>query len=435
MSNTDTDAAIAQAPNKQGWVAHTPDPTKYHHPDERAGERMRSGIRAVMIPRATRYGGSLGFKAGSGVAHVEPADITTGAGGITLDLSRVNPVSSKQAYEQAISMTHDPEEQILRAYQLLGADQTDVPHHEKVAEPPKPVRDNPLIPNAYVVPESRTGGAQLPMSNPLTPGVDTRVPTPMPAHPQNASVQPSEYHPVAAPLVQQPNGSAGPDPAMVAMMAQMSNTMSELAHTVNDMRRPAMPPPTTELPRISAVDRLEAPSVEEPKEVKEAEEEVTLTTDTEIVKGAKVAMIPKTHAVKLLKDGMDSLKIPNLGVVAEKPKFRVEFDLGQMGRQSAWYHWVCKHGRGLFLIYDSRFEYGSQYSPPDLGPGQSIKLKLPDHDQAYNVYSTDFVHPFGCFNIVNLILVDDDVPLQGSADEVMGDAIEAAVAGIPDIME
>jgi len=445
--------ATTQPPDRHGFVAHTPDPTKYHYPDDRAVSKMRSGIRAVMIPRATRYGGSRGFTSGPGIANVEPADPDTGAGGITLDLAQVDATLSKAAYAKAVAMTDDPEEQILRAYQLMGMGQRNLPTQKLAAEPPEPPRENPLMPNEYVVPKSRPGGAQIVTENPLTPGTKK---LPVRLHPQNVSVQ-REVGNDQPPF--QANGHMAPDLQTVQMMAQMSQTMAELANAVASIQAPRH----VELPSVpqrATADRIRK-ATPEPEEDDEEEEETELVDvwekgepqpvkkaakakpkakpkeleeEKEIVAGGKISMIPKSKAIEIVKEGMASLSIPNLSVVAEKPKFRVEFDLGRLGKQSAWYHWVCQHGNGLFLIYDTRFEYGAQYSPPDLGPEQPITVRLPDHDKEYRVYSTDFVHPFGCFNIVNLIVAKDR-PLAGSADEVLTPRIEEAMDGISDIPE
>jgi hypothetical protein len=48
-----------------------------------------------------------------------------------------------------------------------------------------------------------------------------------------------------------------------------------------------------------------------------------------------------------------------------------------------------------------------QYTPPNLGSQRSIKVDIPDNDASYNVYSLNFVHPFGVFDIVNLVLADE----------------------------
>jgi hypothetical protein len=121
------------------------------------------------------------------------------------------------------------------------------------------------------------------------------------------------------------------------------------------------------------------------------------------------AMFTQSQAVEAIKQGFSGLGIPGLGPEPNKPKFRVQFDLGPAGKQEAWYHWVSEHDGGLFLVYDTRFEYGMRYVPPSLGMRTPIKVRLPDHNKEYVVYSMDFTHPFGVFFITNLIVANDGV--------------------------
>jgi hypothetical protein len=159
-------------------------------------------------------------------------------------------------------------------------------------------------------------------------------------------------------------------------------------------------------------------------EIKEEEEPVEqeiqeVELEQEIEESAEEAMMPKREAVDLLNGAFAELKIPGLEPVPAKPKFRVIFNLGDAGTHTAWYHWVGKHNNGLFLIYDTRFEYGMQYIPPNLGAQRSIKVDIPSNDASYNVYSLDFVHPFGVFDIINLVVADE--PQAGAPSTTMND--------------
>ena len=120
----------------------------------------------------------------------------------------------------------------------------------------------------------------------------------------------------------------------------------------------------------------------------------------------------ESKALQIVKDGFEGLAIPGLSPLPQRPTFRVEFDLGPAGKHQAWYHWVSEHNGGLFLVYDNRFEFGSKYSPPDMG-NEPIKVRLPDHNANYTVYSTDFTHPLGVFEITNLVIAE------GSDDGIM----------------
>jgi len=134
-------------------------------------------------------------------------------------------------------------------------------------------------------------------------------------------------------------------------------------------------------------------------------------------------LVPKDHAVKIVKESLEGLKIPGLSVEPAQPEYRVVFDLGMAGQHEAWYHWVVETKRGLFLIYDKRLKYGMKYRPPYLGEGNPITVTLPDHgDKAYQVFSMDFVNPFGVFEIYILPLANSErEPAAGGPPSVISD--------------
>jgi len=120
-------------------------------------------------------------------------------------------------------------------------------------------------------------------------------------------------------------------------------------------------------------------------------------------------MMPQSKAVAFVEDSFDKLGIPGLGPVAKKPEFRVEFDLGDLGRMQARYHWVGVHAGCIFLVYDTRFEYGMLFEPPVLGSDRPIivRTKADTGPNEFKVVSLDLVHPFGIFYIINLPIVEE----------------------------
>ena len=185
---------------------------------------------------------------------------------------------------------------------------------------------------------------------------------------------------------------------MTSIVAQQGQMLSLMTQMVQELKSPK------EEPQI----KKETPVEPETAEVEDTTEPVG-------------ELMPKREAVDLLNDAFDALKIPGLQPIAAKPKFRVIFNLGDAGTHTAWYHWVGTHSNGLFLIYDTRFEYGMQYVPPTLGVGRSIRVDIPDNDASYNVYSLDFVHPFGVFDIVNLVIAEE--PVSSKPNQTMTDAM------------
>lgn len=129
--------------------------------------------------------------------------------------------------------------------------------------------------------------------------------------------------------------------------------------------------------------------------------------------------------------GMASLQIPDLQDAPSKPRYRVEFKIPGFGTTSAWYHWVGIHGKGLFLIYDTRFEYGSVYTPPDTGPEQYMEVVVHNHG-TYRCLSTDFIHPFGAFMIINLILENEEPEVRQQRQQPNRERHPLALPLLPD---
>jgi len=115
-------------------------------------------------------------------------------------------------------------------------------------------------------------------------------------------------------------------------------------------------------------------------------------------------MMDKDEAFKLLRTGFDSLAIPDLGPSPVKPQHKLTFDLGEGGKLTSWYHWVNEQDDGLFLIYDTRFDYGTVFEPPNLGERRPIRVTHTATSRSWDVYSLGFVHSFGVFNIINLVI-------------------------------
>jgi hypothetical protein len=402
----------AQAPDKHGFVAHTPDPTAYHYPDGDHSRKMRGGIRAVMIPRATRHGASLGFKAGPGIVNIDPSDPETGEGGITLDMSQISVLDAYNAVATAQSIAPaDIDEQILRAYQLMSTTQA-APAAYAQPQSQMEVRENPLMPNAYVVPASTPTGAQIMPSVTDQIRVPGQAPVPAPALVQA---------PVAArpePIPVQPAPAPDPWAMVAALQQQMTELQSRVAQPAPPQQQPTQP--AAPMPVRSSIPDSGPPRQSVPRMLSSEGPPRGEASDQPAKTAGK--LIPEENAVKVIKDGFDALGIPGLSPVPNNPKFRVEFNLGQGGRQEAWYHWVGEHHGCLFLIYDTRFKFGMRYSPPNMGMDNPIEVRLPDHDQEYRAYSMDFVHPFGIFHVTNLVLVASDKDADVLKQEEFGES-------------
>jgi hypothetical protein len=105
-----------------------------------------------------------------------------------------------------------------------------------------------------------------------------------------------------------------------------------------------------------------------------------------------------------IKAAFSTLGIPFLAsAVPAKPAFTVYFEFAQLGTMSARYHQVVDAKECLVLVYDSRFEYGQQYLPPNLGPEQTISVGVAETGSSYNVASLGLSWTLGCLDFVLLI--------------------------------
>jgi|694.fasta_scaffold29027_3 hypothetical protein len=103
----------------------------------------------------------------------------------------------------------------------------------------------------------------------------------------------------------------------------------------------------------------------------------------------------------------DSLSIPFLkSDKAERPKFETYFELGKFGTMAARYHTVAEGKDCLALVYDTRFEDGFQYLPPNLGE-ESISISVPQLNKSWNCNSFGLHYTLGCLDVVILLTTSE----------------------------
>lgn len=102
-----------------------------------------------------------------------------------------------------------------------------------------------------------------------------------------------------------------------------------------------------------------------------------------------------------------SLSIPNLGAEPSKPTNKIIFHSSQ-GQIACYYHWVLEDDNTLFLVYDSRFEFGVVFTPPMNGPAQiePIRVTSPTNGLDMLCHQHGFDFDFGCFKIIGLVKVN-----------------------------
>jgi len=109
--------------------------------------------------------------------------------------------------------------------------------------------------------------------------------------------------------------------------------------------------------------------------------------------------------------GFESLRLPYVtGPLPLRPRRRVFFEFTGRGKQAAWYHEVIVSRNCITLVYDTRYEEGQQYEPPDVSDEedqqtQHIALHVPHLKKTFTVGSVGLSYPHGCFDHVVLPLV------------------------------
>ena len=401
---------VTLRPGSQGPLAHDPDaPQPEGAWDVRVWSKDKHAYHndgmATVIPHAEdgKGGGSLGFAAGSGVVQVG-ANPVTGEGGTPIDMSRVSAAKSAQAYAEASAQGGSRAEKIEHAFRMMGVAVDQLP--------PEPVTPayNPLVSSDdYVTPTASLDGGQLNQGTPMPTHPPPRVghsPASSPVAPPVPVANQQAITPAAAPI------TLGPPPS--ADNRQLIDMLVQQGQQTQQMMQMMM---TTMQNSVPAADVKVAGRLPEPAPEPEADmatrteneimmEQASLQKDLDIDKVVDERTYTRENVYDVVRQSFESLSIPGLGPEAQKPTYLVNFDMGNMGQLSVRYHWVGQHERGLFLIYDRRYEYGTEYIPPALK--EPFRVSCPDQGKSFMVRNPGFTHPFGKLLIINLIIQADE---------------------------
>lgn len=118
--------------------------------------------------------------------------------------------------------------------------------------------------------------------------------------------------------------------------------------------------------------------------------------------------------------GFESLKIKCItGPLPEKPGYEVFFEIPGMGVMASRYHAVREGSDTLVLIYDTRYEEGSRYLPPDLGTDVTVKVTVPKKKKAYSCALLGSHASWGVFDMAFLTIREEvaDEPPEEEEDE------------------
>lgn len=262
------------------------------------------------------------------------------------------------------------------------------------------------------------------------------VPAPAPAYAPQQQVPPGYYPP------QQPYQQYQPppmDPNMMALMQQMANGINALSQRLSQPPpapppQPAPPPaanPLTTAPRLRGVpqqpqynygypndgvavpagndggvfdDSYQPTPVKRPKRnhqqppPEDDDQPQRLTTFQQKQAQAQEQDDPRTGVIT----GFETLNLPWLnGPMGNKPKRQVFFEIPNAGKHSARYHDVVESDYCVMLVYDTRYEEGHQYLPPDMSQHEhSITLHVPHMKKVFQVASMGFAVSFGVFDML-----------------------------------
>lgn len=119
---------------------------------------------------------------------------------------------------------------------------------------------------------------------------------------------------------------------------------------------------------------------------------------------AKVNAVP--HSLPQAEVVADSI-LPFLGETARPPKSKAVFNFKQVGTMAALYHKLVVTETNVVLVYDTRFEYGTQYIPPHLNEEDGIAVTLIDEEGTKNMQlrSLGINFSLGCLDISVLFRV------------------------------
>lgn len=273
---------------------------------------------------------------------------------------------------------------------------------------------------------------------PAPPQVQQYAAQPQP-QPQQYAPQPQQYAPPPAPpqypqppQYQYPPQPAPMDPAFAAMMAQMQQAMSGLANGLGAVNQKvaelAAGPPRLPAPSASIAARARTRPADDnpyrqdagatfddstvrpiPRSRQGEEEGVGRGRDD---KAWDLSPEPaRRQTLADLKDdgprdgiivGFESLRLPYvLGPKGVKPRRQVFFELPQVGNHSVRYHDVIVAKNSLALVYDTRYEDGDMYMPPEMGETE-VNVHVPHLKKTFKVTSVGLTFPMGAFDLVIL---------------------------------
>jgi hypothetical protein len=336
---------------------------------------LPSGVRGVVIPRATTLGGSRGFDPHKPrLINIDP-DIKGQS--CVVDLSKITKESMEEAFLNAAQNPLTSSDIRLLASQTfhnlaVGYE----PVGMGPANGPRSIdRRAPLGDFGYVVPQASLGGGQI----------EDTVVQEQPSTPQE-NISPS-VTPRTGPMI---------DPGILkraAAQGQKFRMQEDPRNMAPNAGLPvAEPEPEQEYDEPEYVPQQ--PPVQAPRQGFVDQSPPTQRT------------MKPARSVKI--SGPPIMERPQQAkMTASAPETQVTFEIDGWGSFEAMYHEVIKNDCVLVLVFDNRFKGGGKYFPPSTDKLMAVKVANKDTVYFVHSYGTKFQHDN--FEYCMLVIEQDQV--------------------------
>lgn len=208
------------------------------------------------------------------------------------------------------------------------------------------------------------------------------------------AAQPKKEKPVSAPLKPLPEAAAEVKVELSSQINQMLQEEAAKAAAVKDHYfGPAVSFPPPQMPS----------SAELMLRTQLAQQAQVINSLVERINTLQPAPAPVEEPPVVETPNFASLQIPFFnGTKPERPQYEIYFEMARMGTMAARYHAVVDGTDCVALVYDTRFEDGFQYLPPNLGEEQ-ITITVPKLKQKFVCSSLGLHWSLGCLDIVILL--------------------------------
>lgn len=215
--------------------------------------------------------------------------------------------------------------------------------------------------------------------------------------------QPQAYQP--PPMYQQPYQPMQPDPQMAAALHGLTQMVHQLGQRMDAMGQPVMAPTRAPGMQIAgappaSTEPMQIPRITRRRHAEQSEAPQTLDEYRELGRDEDNG--------KAVIAGFETLKIPFInGPTAGKARSQAFFSLSNGAKMSATFHGIVEAKTCVVLVYDTRYEDGVQFMPPEALDGP-IQLTVAASKKEYSVLSVGTVFRLGVLDFI-VLPIDDRI--------------------------